>query len=102
MLVVSPPPLEVHSKDESKTMNGFSFVKKVSFENIEKWLGRKVLDKVDVGALLLGLAVLTYTVLLSYFTILRHYEFETYAWIRNLQPVILDNFAQRRILLLNG
>lgn len=70
----------MHSKDESKTMNGFSFVKKVNFENIEKWLGRKVLNKVDVGALLLGLGVLTYTVLLSYFTILRHSEFETYAW----------------------
>ena len=79
-LIASAPPLEVHSKDESKTMNAFSFVKKVSFENIEKWLGRKVLNKVDVGALLLGLAVLVYTVLLSYFTILRHYEFETYAW----------------------
>jgi len=80
VLVVSPPPLEVHSKDESKTMNGFSFIKKVSFENIEKSLGRKVLNKVDVSALLLGLAVLTYTVVLSYFTILKDYEFGTYAW----------------------
>jgi uncharacterized membrane protein len=61
-------------------MNRFSFARKVSFESIEKWLGRKVFDKVDVGALLLGLAVLVYTVLLSYFTILRHYEFETFAW----------------------
>jgi uncharacterized membrane protein len=61
-------------------MNRFSLFKEVSFENIEKWLGRKVLKKVDVGALLLGLAVLVYTVVLSYFTILRNYEFETYAW----------------------
>jgi uncharacterized membrane protein len=70
----------MHSKDESKTMKGFSFVKKVSFENIERSLGRKVLNKVDVSALLLGLAVLTYTVVLSYFTILKNYEFGTYAW----------------------
>jgi uncharacterized membrane protein len=79
-LIGLPIPLEVHCKDERKTMNRFSLFKEVSFENIEKWLGRKVLKKVDVGTLLLGLAVIVYTVGLSYFTILKNYEFETYAW----------------------
>ena len=61
-------------------MNRFSLFKEGRLENIEKWLGRKVLKKVDVSVLLLGLAVLVYTVVLSYFTILRHFEFETHAW----------------------
>lgn len=61
-------------------MNGFSLFKDISFESIEKWLGRKVLKRVDVSSLLLALAILVYTVSLSYFTILKNYEFKTYAW----------------------
>jgi len=80
VLIGSPIPLELRCKDERKTMNRFSLFKEGSFENIEKWLGRKVLKKVDVSVLLLGLAVLVYTVVLSYFTILKNYEFGTYAW----------------------
>lgn len=79
MLIASLAPQEVHHKNEIKTMNGLSFTKKVSFENIEKWLGHKVL-KVDASTLLLGLGVLTYTVVLSYFTVLKHNDFKTYAW----------------------
>jgi uncharacterized membrane protein len=60
-------------------MNRLSFFRKTSFEDLESWLGRKVLN-FDVSTLLLGLGILVYTVLLSYFTVLRHYEFETYAW----------------------
>jgi uncharacterized membrane protein len=53
--------------------------KVINFENVENWLGRRVF-KVDVSTLLLGLAVLAYTGLLSYFTILKHNSFQTYAW----------------------
>ncbi len=60
-------------------MNVHSFAKSVNFENVEKWLGRKVF-KVDASTFLLGLSVLTYAVLLSYFTILKHNAFQTYAW----------------------
>ena len=70
----------MHCKDESKTMSRIRLFKEVSFENVEKWLGRKALKKFDIGFLLLGLAVLVYTVLLSYFSILKYYEFRTYAW----------------------
>ena len=60
-------------------MNVHRFAKNVSFANVEKWLSRKVF-KFGVSTYLLGLSVLTYTVLSSYFTILRHNAFQTYAW----------------------
>lgn len=79
VLIPSPTLLEAYCIDENKTMNRLNFVRKVSFENLEEWLGHKVLG-VNTSALLLGLGILTYTALLSYFTILKHNEFETYAW----------------------
>jgi uncharacterized membrane protein len=71
--------LEVHYENENKIMNYRNFAKKVNFDNVEKWLGRKVF-KADASTLLLGLAVVTYGILLSYFTLLKHNSFQTYAW----------------------
>ena len=52
---------------------------RTSFEEFEKWLGHKILH-VDLSTLLLGLGVILYSVLVSYFTIMRHYQFGTHAW----------------------
>ena len=52
---------------------------RTSFEEFEKWLGHKILH-VDFSTLLVGLGVILYSVLLSYFAIMRHYQFGTHAW----------------------
>jgi uncharacterized membrane protein len=57
----------------------FGFAKKITFENLEEWLGHRVL-RVDRSLLLLGLGILAYTVSFSFFTIVKHYEFGTRAW----------------------
>jgi uncharacterized membrane protein len=54
-------------------------LQKLSLENLEKVLSRKVY-KIDLSWLLIGLAIIVYTAIFSFFTILKHYSFRTYAW----------------------
>jgi uncharacterized membrane protein len=53
--------------------------KAFNFEFFENWLGHRVF-KVEVSALVLGLSIVAYTASLSFFTILKHNSFQTYAW----------------------
>jgi uncharacterized membrane protein len=53
--------------------------KKVTFAGIDNWLSQKFLRR-DRSELILLLAVFCYTVVFSFFTILKHQAFNTYAW----------------------
>jgi len=56
-----------------------SFSRKLTAENFEKWLGQRVF-RVEIVWLFLAISIIIYTATFSYFTILKHYEFRTYAW----------------------
>lgn len=51
----------------------------VSFNNIEKFLARKI-SKVEMGTILVLVGIGIYTAIFSFFTIMRYYTFRTYAW----------------------
>jgi uncharacterized membrane protein len=53
--------------------------KKVTFEGIEQWVSQKLLGR-DRSEMLIILAVLIYTAVFSYFTILKYNAFSSYAW----------------------
>jgi uncharacterized membrane protein len=54
-------------------------IRKINAGNLERILATKIF-KVDIGKLLIGTAILTYTLCFSYFTIMNDYAFHTYAW----------------------
>jgi len=53
--------------------------KKANLESIEKTLTLKTF-KIELSWFLVGLAIGVYTLTFSYFTIMKHYEFRSYAW----------------------
>jgi uncharacterized membrane protein len=53
--------------------------KKANLESIEKTLTLKTF-KIELSWFLVGLALGVYTIIFSYFTIMKHYEFRSYAW----------------------
>jgi len=56
-----------------------SVFKRINLENFEKILSRRTF-KVETGWLLLGIGVSLYTIVFSYFTIMKYCGFRTYAW----------------------
>jgi uncharacterized membrane protein len=54
-------------------------LRKVNFETLEKFLGLKVFN-IDLSMLVVGVAIVVYSLIFSYFTILKDYQFRTYAW----------------------
>ena len=70
----------ISEKVKIKVMNVFrKALQKLNLENLEKVLSRKVY-KIDLSWLLIGLAIIVYTAVFSFFTIMKHYSFRTYAW----------------------
>jgi uncharacterized membrane protein len=53
--------------------------KKANLESLEKILTLKAF-KIELSWFLVGLAIGVYTITFSYFTIMKHYEFRSYAW----------------------
>jgi uncharacterized membrane protein len=52
---------------------------RTNFKKLEEWLSHKIL-RVDLSTLLVGLGIILYSALISYFTIMRHFQFGTHAW----------------------
>jgi len=56
-----------------------NLLRKVNFETLEKFFGLRVFN-IDLSMLVVGVAIVVYTLIFSYFTILKDYQFRTYAW----------------------
>jgi uncharacterized membrane protein len=54
-------------------------VRKINIGNLERILATKIFN-VDIGTLLIGTAIMAYTLCFSYFTIINDYTFHTFAW----------------------
>lgn len=55
------------------------FPEGINLQNLEKILSSRVF-RIDLGVLLVGIAIGVYAITFSYFTILQHYSFRTHAW----------------------
>ena len=56
-----------------------NLLRKVNFETLEKFLGSKVFN-INLSTLIVGVAIVVYSLIFSYFTILKDFQFRTYAW----------------------
>jgi len=56
-----------------------SFLREFDTENFEKLLSQKVFN-IDLSVFLVAIAIGVYTIVFSYFTMMKHYGFGTYAW----------------------
>ncbi|MBX5327181.1 MAG: DUF2079 domain-containing protein [Candidatus Bathyarchaeia archaeon] len=54
-------------------------IKNVNEEKLENWLNEKIFGRCK-GELLVYLAIIIYTIIFSYATILKHYAFRSFAW----------------------
>ena len=56
-----------------------NLLRKVNFETLEKFFGLRVFN-IDLSMLVVGVAIVVYSLIFSYFTILKDFQFRTYAW----------------------
>ncbi len=54
-------------------------LKRIAFARIDEWLNKKFLHR-DISELMVYLAVLSYGLIFSYFTVVKFNSFSTYAW----------------------
>jgi uncharacterized membrane protein len=56
-----------------------NLLRKVNFETLERFFGLKVFN-IDLSMIVVGMAIVVYSLIFSYFTILKDFQFRTYAW----------------------
>lgn len=54
-------------------------MKRATFETIDAWFGKKFLNR-DISEIAVYLSVILYTLIFSYFTVLKYDSFNAYAW----------------------
>jgi len=59
--------------------NAFRRLKQIDLEIIEKWFSRKIFRR-DLSEIIVILAIICYTLVLSYYAVFKYYSFNAYAW----------------------